>query len=105
MDEWKLYILDPDMKGYSYRMNPAQLFVYVAGDTPSAIQQVGESELNRFSGDQGELVVIANRSGVVPVFGLDGRKVCEVNAVGGSTVRVPLKAGVYIVKGRKVVVR
>lgn len=105
MDEWKLYILDPDMKGYSYRMNPAQLFVYVAGDTPSAIQQVGESELNRFYGDQGELVVIANRSGVVPVFGLDGRKVCEVNAVGGSTVRVPLKAGVYIVKGRKVVVR
>lgn len=105
MDEWKLYILDPDMKGYSYRMNPAQLFVYVAGDTPSAIQQVGESELNRFYGDQGELVVIANRSGVVPVFGLDGRKVCEFNAVGGSTVRVPLKAGVYIVKGRKVVVR
>ena len=89
MDEWKLYILDPDMKGY----------------TPSAIQQVGESELNRFYGDQGELVVIANCSGVVPVFGLDGRKVCEVNAVGGSTVRVPLKAGVYIVKGRKVVVR
>lgn len=105
MDDWKLYILDPEMKGYSYRLNPGQLFVYVAGDTPSAIQQVGESELNRFYGDQGELVVIANCSGVVPVFGLDGRKVCEVNAVGGSTVRVPLKAGVYIVKGRKVVVR
>ena len=105
MDEWKLYILDPDMKGYSYRMNPAQLFVYVAGDTPSAIQQIGTTEQCRFYGDQGELVVVADRTGVVPVYGVDGRKVCEVNAVGGSTVRVPLKAGVYIVKGHKVVVR
>lgn len=105
MDEWKLYILDPDMKGYSYRMNPAQLFVYVAGDTPSAIQQVGTMEQGRFYGDQGELVVVADRTGVVPVYGVDGRKVCEVNAVAGSTVRVPLKAGIYIVNGRKVVVR
>ena len=105
MDEWKMFIVDPDKAGYSFRMGPEEQVLYVAGDTPSAIEEVGTASVCPAYGGVGELVLVGNSTDNVPVYGVDGRKVVDVPVAAGSEVRVPLKAGVYVVSGRKVLVK
>lgn len=104
LDEWKLFICEPGMEGYSYRLDPAQLYVYVAGDA-SGVADVHLPAPVSAKGGQGELLLQANCSTTVPVFSVDGRKQAEVAVVAGVPVRVPLRPGVYLVMGNKVVVR
>lgn len=105
LDEWRVYIVGGDLDGWSYALNPGRGYVYVAGDVPSSVSSVGAAMQWQVVGGKGEIVLTADRPGVVSVYAVDGRKVADVDAAAGTTVRVPLTPGLYIVKGRKVVVR
>ena len=104
LDEWRVYIVGGDLDGWSYALNPGCGYVYVAGDVPSSVSSVGAAQW-QVVGGQGEIVLTTDSSGIVPVYAVDGRKVADVETVAGAAVRVPVSPGLYIVKGRKVVVR
>ena len=87
---YNLVLVEDENRGYRV---PANLqFVYVAGK-PVGI------------GGEGKIIIRADKAETVAIYGIDGRLVHRVSTEAGDTKRVSVPAGIYIVKGAKVVVR
>lgn len=103
LPQWRLNLVDKT--GYAYNMDPNELMVYVAGDVPTGLTAADANGELQVSGGKGELIVRLGSSEPVAVYAIDGSKVAVVEPVSGSVQHIALRPGVYVVKGRKVVVR
>lgn len=93
LDDAKVFVLTPNLR-----------VVYVGGE-PTGVNAVEAEGGLTVNGGKGELLVKLESGEPLAVYAVDGSKVAVVKPVAGGVQHIALRAGVYVVKGRKVVVR
>lgn len=96
-----LYIVDEN-NSYFNLIQAAQ-FVYVAG-TPSGISSITTSGTS-VSGGNGEILISSDKAQTMGIYSLSGQMVKQANVKVGENVAVPVPAGLYIVNGKKIIVK
>lgn len=100
----KYYVLvDGKENGY-YEINAINPLVYVAGK-PNAINDVTNAATNNIHGGISEITIITDKAERIAIYHIDGSKVCDVRTEANTIKHVTVAPGLYIVKGKKVVVR
>lgn len=95
----KLYLVD----GGWYNLDEVDQFVYVAG-TPSGISSITTSGTSVHGGN-GEILISSDKVQTMGIYSLSGQMVKQVNVKVGENVAVPVPAGLYIVNGKKIIVK
>lgn len=95
----KLYLVD----GGWYNLDEVDQFVYVAG-TPSGISSITTSGTS-VRGGNGEILISSDKAQTMSVYSLSGQMVKQANVKAGENIAVPVPAGLYIVNGKKIVVK
>lgn len=95
----KLYLVD----GGWYNLDEVDQFVYVAG-TPSGISSIMTSGTS-VSGGNGEILISSDKTQTMSVYSLSGQMVKQANVKAGENIAVPVPAGLYIVNGKKIIVK
>ena len=95
----KLYLVD----GGWYNFDEVDQFVYVAG-TPSGISSITTSGTS-VSGGNGEILISSDKAQTMGIYSLSGQMVKQANVKVGENVAVPVPAGLYIVNGKKIIVK
>lgn len=95
----KLYLVD----GGWYNFDEVDQFVYVAG-TPSGISSITTSGTSVHGGN-GEILISSGKAQTMGIYSLSGQMVKQANVKVGENVAVPVPAGLYIVNGKKIVVK
>lgn len=95
----KLYLVD----GGWYNFDEVDQFVYVAG-TPSGISSITTSGTSVHGGN-GEILISSGKAQTMGIYSLSGQMVKQVNVKVGENVAVPVPAGLYIVNGKKIIVK
>ncbi len=78
-------------------------FVYVAG-TPSGISSITTSGTS-VSGGNGEILISSDKTQTMSVYSLSGQMVKQANVKAGENIAVSVPAGLYIVNGKKIIVK
>lgn len=86
-----------------YYLEDAAQFVYVAG-TPSGISSITTSGTS-VSGGNGEILISSGKAQTMGIYSLSGQMVKQANVKVGENVAVPVPAGLYIVNGKKIIVK
>ncbi len=102
LDTWMLYKADGSEYG---KISGNTQFVYIAGKTPTDITGVAAEESVCVRGGIGEIVILSDSVRSLQVYTIAGSKVASVNVDAGVEKRITVAAGLYIVNGKKVVVR
>lgn len=95
----KLYLVD----GGWYNLDEVDQFVYVAG-TPSSISSITTSGTSVHGGN-GEILISSDKAQTMGIYSLSGQMVKQANVKVGENVAVPVPAGLYIVNGKKIIVK
>lgn len=95
----KLYLVD----GGWYNLDEVDQFVYVAG-TPSGISSITTSGTS-VRGGNGEILISSDKAQTMGIYSLSGQMVKQANVKVGENVAVPVPAGLYIVNGKKIIVK
>lgn len=96
-----LYIVDEN-NSYFNLIQAAQ-FVYVAG-TPSGISSITTSGTS-VRGGNGEILISSGKAQTMGIYSLSGQMVKQVNVKAGENIAVSVPAGLYIVNGKKIIVK
>lgn len=95
----KLYLVD----GGWYNLDEVDQFVYVAG-TPSGISSITTSGTSVHGGN-GEILISSDKAQTMCIYNLSGQMVNKANVKAGESIAVPVPAGLYIVNGKKIIVK
>lgn len=95
----KLYLVD----GGWYNFDEVDQFVYVAG-TPSGISSITTSGTSVHGGN-GEILISSGKAQTMGIYSLSGQMVKQANVKVGENVAVSVPAGLYIVNGKKIIVK
>ena len=95
----KLYLVD----GGWYNFDEVDQFVYVAG-TPSGISSITTSGTSVHGGN-GEILISSGKAQTMGIYSLSGQMVKQANVKVGENIAVPVPAGLYIVNGKKIIVK
>ena len=95
----KLYLVD----GGWYNLDEVDQFVYVAG-TPSGISSITTSGTSVHGGN-GEILISSGKAQTMGIYSLSGQMVKQVNVKAGENIAVSVPAGLYIVNGKKIIVK
>lgn len=95
----KLYLVD----GGWYNFDEVDQFVYVAG-TPSGISSITTSGTS-VRGGNGEILISSGKAQTMGIYSLSGQMVKQANVKVGENVAVSVPAGLYIVNGKKIIVK
>lgn len=95
----QLYLVD----GGWYNLDEVDQFVYVAG-TPSGISSITTSGTSVHGGN-GEILISSDKAQTMCIYNLSGQMVNKANVKAGESIAVPVPAGLYIVNGKKVIVK
>ncbi|MCI5876774.1 MAG: C10 family peptidase [Prevotella sp.] len=93
-----------DGSGRYFQVPANMQFVYVAGKTVG-IDNVEAGHGVTVRSGEGEVIILADKTEGIAIYGVDGRKVKDVVAQAGIALHVSVPSGIYIVKGIKVLVR
>lgn len=96
----KLYLSNEDSW---YYLEDAAQFVYVAG-APSDISSITTSGTS-VRGGNGEILISSDKAQTMGIYSLSGQMVKQANVKVGENVAVPVPAGLYIVNGKKIIVK
>lgn len=96
----KLYLSNEDSW---YYLEDAAQFVYVAG-TPSGISSITTSGTS-VRGGNGEILISSGKAQTMGIYSLSGQMVKQANVKVGENLAVPVPAGLYIVNGKKIIVK
>lgn len=99
--EWNLYIDDDRY----YLMGGNEQLVYIAGKSDTGVAGVTIDNSINVCGGKGEIAVFSSKPYSVAVYSISGSKIADVKVNAGSEKRIALNAGIYIVNGKKIVVR
>ena len=86
-----------------FNLIQAAQFVYVAG-APSGISSITTSGTS-VSGGNGEILISSDKAQTMGIYSLSGQMVKQANVKVGENVAVPVPAGLYIVNGKKIIVK
>ena len=86
-----------------YTFSVVRQFVYVAG-TPSGISSITTSGTS-VRGGNGEILISSDKAQTMSVYSLSGQMVNKANVKAGESIAVPVPAGLYIVNGKKIIVK
>lgn len=95
-----LYLPNGD---FGYYLGDEAQFVYVAG-TPSGISSITTSGTS-VRGGNGEILISSGKAQTMGIYSLSGQMVKQANVKVGENVAVPVPAGLYIVNGKKIIVK
>lgn len=95
----KLYLVD----GGWYNFDEVDQFVYVAG-TPSDISSITTSGTS-VRGGNGEILISSDKAQTMGIYSLSGQMVKQANVKVGENIAVSVPAGLYIVNGKKIIVK
>lgn len=96
----KLYLVSGNAY---YHLESAAQFVYVAG-TPSGISSITTSGAT-VSGGNGEILISSDKAQAMCIYNLSGQVVNKANVKAGESIAISVPAGLYIVNGKKVIVK
>lgn len=96
----KLYLSDGNSW---YYLEYAAQFVYVTG-VPSGISSITTSGTSVHGGN-GEILISSDKAQTMCIYNLSGQMVNKANVKTGESIAVPVPAGLYIVNGKKVIVK
>lgn len=100
----KYYVLvDGKENGY-YEFNAINPLVYIAGK-PNAISGVTDSASSYVLGGTSEITILTEKAEHLSIFRIDGSKVCDVITEANTAKHVTVAPGLYIVRGKKIVVK
>ncbi len=97
------YQLEAIGTGGSFPMTATEMIAYVAGKTTGVSSVSTTSSYVR--GGKGCIGILPDTSKRLNIYNLNGQKVADVNLVAGEQQSIVLKAGIYIVDGKKIIVR
>lgn len=98
------YLLNNGIEVGSYEMAATYPLVYIAGN-PNAISGVTDSASSYVIGGTSEIKILTEKAERLPIFRIDGSKVCDVITEANTAKHVTVAPGLYIVRGKKIVVR
>ena len=104
MDNYMYKLELADGSGRYFQVPANMQFVYVAGKTVG-IDNVEAGHGVTVRSGEGEVIILADKTEGMAIYGVDGRKVKDVVAQAGIALHVSVPSGSYIVKGIKVLVR
>lgn len=91
-------------ENYGYKFNGSNPVVYIAGK-PNAISGVTDSASSYVIGGTSEITILTEKAERLPIFRIDGSKVCDVITEANTAKHVTVAPGLYIVRGKKIVVK
>lgn len=86
-----------------YYLEYAAQFVYVTG-VPSGISSITTSGTS-VRGGNGEILISSDKAQTMCIYNLSGQMVNKANVKAGESIAVPVPAGLYIVNGKKIIVK
>ena len=91
--------------GY-FNLPPLRLAVYVTG-VPSGISSVSTSASSSsfVRGGRGEIVVLSDVAKRLAIYNMNGQKVADVSVEAGVPQNISVASGIYVVDGKKLVVK
>lgn len=98
------YLLNNGIEVGSYEMAAIYPLVYIAGK-PNAISGVMDSASSYVIGGTSEITILTEKAERLPIFRIDGSKVCDVITEANTAKHVTVAPGLYIVRGKKIVVK
>ncbi len=98
------YLLNNGIEVGSYEMAAIYPLVYIAGK-PNAISGVTDSASSYVLGGTSEITILTEKAERLSIFRIDGSKVCDVITEANTAKHVTVAPGLYIVRGKKIVVR
>ena len=104
MDNYYYWLLLVGDEERGYRVPANMQFLYVAGKT-TAVDNIQTASGYSITGGEGEILVRADKKETLAIYSIDGQQVAQVTVDAGTTKSVSVPAGIYVVKGKKVVVR
>lgn len=102
LPDWTLPYVDDPESGVSYKGCFTAVYI---GDNETGVGGVDVESGIHVIGGKGEIVLMSDKTCVIPVYSAGGMKVCEVNVTENAAQRVAVKPGLYIVKNQKVIVQ
>ena len=87
-----------------YNIEAINPLVYIAGK-PNAISGVTDSASSYVLGGTSEIKILTEKAERLPIFRIDGSKVCDVITEANTAKHVTVAPGQYIVRGKKIVVK
>lgn len=96
-------LVDGKEIGY-YPFEAIKPLVYIAGK-PNAISGVMDSTSSYVLGGTSEITILTEKAERLPIFRIDGSKVCDVITEANTAKHVTVAPGLYIVRGKKIVVK
>lgn len=98
------YLLNNGIEVGSYEMAAIYPLVYIAGK-PNAISGVTDSASSYVLGGTSGITILTEKAERLPIFRIDGSKVCDVITEANTAKHVTVAPGLYIVRGKKIVVK
>ena len=98
------YLLNNGIEVGSYEMAAIYPLVYIAGK-PNAISGVTDSASSYVLGGTSEITILTEKAEHLSIFCIDGSKVCDVITEANTAKHVTVAPGLYIVRGKKIVVK
>lgn len=98
------YVLENGKEIGYIEINAINPLVYVAGK-PNAISEVTNSASSYVIGGTSEITILTEKAERLPIFRIDGSKVCDVITEANTAKHVTVAPGLYIVRGKKIVVK
>ena len=96
-------LVDGKENGY-YPFEAINPLVYIAGK-PNAISGVTDSASSYVLGGTSEITILTEKAERLPIFRIDGSKVCDVITEANTAKHMTVAPGLYIVRGKKIVVK
>lgn len=96
-------LVNGEVIGY-YNLKAINPLVYIAGK-PNAISGVTDSASSYVLGGTSEITILTEKAERLPIFRIDGSKVCDVITEANTAKHVTVAPGLYIVRGKKIVVK
>lgn len=98
------YVLENGKEIGYIEINAINPLVYVAGK-PNAISGVTDSASSYVLGGTSEIKILTEKAEHLSIFRIDGSKVCDVITEANTAKHVTVAPGLYIVRGKKIVVK
>ena len=96
-------LVNGEVIGY-YNLKAINPLVYIAGK-PNAISGVMDSASSYVLGGTSEITILTEKAERLSIFHIDGSKVCDVITEANTAKHVTVAPGLYIVRGKKIVVK
>ena len=96
-------LVDGKEYGY-YNLKAINPLVYIAGK-PNAISGVMDSASSYVLGGTSEITILTEKAERLAIYRIDGSKVCDVITEANTAKHVTVAPGLYIVRGKKIVVK